>query len=249
MMEVPLLVRGVLVIAEKNIRIYYNKAPVVIFGLLFPLFMFLAFFIGRNLPLAVFFPGFIAMTLFFTASSVGPIITPWEKRDKTYERLLSFPVTFDSIILGDITAGALFGVVITAVVLVISGLFLQMGVASIIILVLAFLLGTLAFAALGTLLASPASDTPSNIMMLSSLIRLPLIFISGIFIPLNEMQGPGLVLSYFSPLTYLVDLFHAAFSGTSVFSPLVDCGALLVVILLFIYLARSIQRRNMMKGL
>jgi ABC-2 type transport system permease protein len=248
-MEVPLLVRGVPVIAEKNIRIYYNKAPVVIFGLIFPLFMFLAFFIGRNLPLASFYPGFIAMTLFFTASSVGPIITPWEKRDKTYERLLSFPVTFDSIILGDIAAGAVFGMVITAIVLVVSALFLQIPVMSLIVMAVAFILGTLAFAALGTLLASPASDTPSNIMMLSSLIRLPLIFISGIFIPLSQMQGPGLTLSYLSPLTYLVDLFNAGFSGTSFFSPLMDCAVLVLVILLFILLARSIQKRNMMKGL
>ncbi len=249
MMEVPLLFRGVLVIAEKNMRIYYNKGPVVIFGLLFPLFMFLAFFIGRNLPLVTFFPGFIGMTLFFTASSVGPIITPWEKRDKTYERLLSFPVTLESIILGDITAGAMFGVIITTIVLGVSALFLSLPFTNISFMIAAFLLGTLAFASLGTLLASPASDTPSNIMMLSSLILLPLIFISGIFIPLDQMQGAGLYLSYLSPLTYLVDLFHAGFTGTSVFSPFVDCAALAIVVIGFIFLAQRIQKRNMAKGL
>jgi ABC-2 type transport system permease protein len=248
-METPLFLRGILVIAEKNIRIYYNKAPVFIFGLLFPLFMFLAFFIGRHLDLATFFPGFLAMTLFFTASSVGPLITPWEKRDRTYERLLSYPVTLESIILGDIAAGALFGLIITLLVWLISSVFLHMAAGNLIIFIAAFLLGTITFAALGTLLASPASDTPSNVMMLSSLVRFPLIFISGIFIPISQITGWGLVLAYVSPLTYLVDLFNAALTGSSAFSPVTDCAALMLVIGIFIFAARVIQKRNMMKGM
>ncbi|MDD1668430.1 MAG: ABC transporter permease [Methanomicrobiales archaeon] len=248
-MEMPLFLRGVLVIAEKNIRIYYNKAPVMIFGLLFPLFMFLAFFIGRNLELAAFFPGFLAMTLFFTASSVGPLITPWEKRDRTYERLLSYPVTLEGIILGDIAAGAVFGLIITTLVWVVSGIVLHLSVVDPAAFVMAFLLGTLSFAALGSLLASPASDTPSNVMMLSSLIRFPLIFISGIFVPLTQMQGWGLLLASVSPLTYLVDLFHAGLTGESIFAPFLDCIVLAGVILGFILLARFIQMRNLMKGL
>jgi ABC-2 type transport system permease protein len=248
-MDIPVFLRGISVVAEKNIRIYYNKAPVIIFGLLFPLFMFLAFFIGRNLELAAFFPGFLAMTLFFTASSVGPLITPWEKRDRTYERLLSYPVTLEGIILGDIAAGALFGLIITTLVWVVSRIVLHLSVVHLAAFAMAFLLGTLSFAALGSLLASPASDTPSNVMMLSSLIRFPLIFISGIFIPLSQMEGWGLLLASISPLTYLVDLFNAALTGGSVFSPFVDCGVLIGVIGLFILLARFIQIRNLMKGL
>jgi ABC-2 type transport system permease protein len=248
-MDISVFLRGISVIAEKNIRIYYNKAPVIIFGLLFPFFMFLAFFVGRNLELAAFFPGFLAMTLFFTASSVGPLITPWEKRDRTYERLLSYPVTLEGIILGDIAAGALFGLIITTLVWVVSRIVLHLSVVHLAAFAMAFLLGTLSFAALGSLLASPASDTPSNVMMLSSLIRFPLIFISGIFIPLSQMQGWGLLLASISPLTYLVDLFNAALTGASVFSPFVDCGVLIGVIALFILLARFIQIRNLMKGL
>jgi ABC-2 type transport system permease protein len=248
-MDIPVFLRGISVITEKNIRIYYNKAPVIIFGLLFPFFMFLAFFIGRNLELAAFFPGFLAMTLFFTASSVGPLITPWEKRDRTYERLLSYPVTLEGIILGDIAAGALFGLIITTLVWVVSWIVLDLSVVQFTAFAMAFLLGTLSFAALGSLLASPASDTPSNVMMLSSLVRFPLIFISGIFIPLSQMQGWSLLLASISPLTYLVDLFNAALTGESVISPFVDCGVLIGVIGLFILLARFIQIRNLMKGL
>jgi ABC-2 type transport system permease protein len=241
--------RSVLVIAEKNVRIYYYKGPVVVFGLLFPFIMFLTFFIGRNLDLLLFYPGFLAMMLFFTASSVGPLITPWEKREKTYERLLSLPVTLDSVILGDIAAGSVFGILITALVWGVSAVSLHLALANVGILIAAFLLGALAFAALGTLLASTATDTPSTVMMLSSLIRLPLIFVSGIFIPLGQMTGWEQVLTSLSPLTYLVDLFHAALNGDAVYPPILDGIVLVLVVLIFIYVAKILQKRNLVKGL
>ena len=116
---------GVCVTTEKNIRIYYTKAPVVIFGLLFPLFMFLSFYMGREINLYLYFPGLLAMSLFFTASSVGPLITPWEKQAGTYERLLSFPVSINTIILGDISAGMVFGIMINTIVFIIGMIILN----------------------------------------------------------------------------------------------------------------------------
>ncbi|MFW6144700.1 MAG: ABC transporter permease, partial [Candidatus Natronoplasma sp.] len=92
--------RGVLITAEKDIKIYYKKPPVIIFGLLFPFLMFLAFYMGRDLDVASFFPGFLAMSLFFTSSSVGPLVTPWERQAGTYERLLSYPVNIEVVLLG-----------------------------------------------------------------------------------------------------------------------------------------------------
>jgi ABC-2 type transport system permease protein len=249
MMEIPLFLRGILVITGKNMRLYYTKPPVLMFGLLFPLFMFFAFFVGRHLDLRTFFPAFLAMMLFFTASSVGPLITPWEKREKTYERLLSYPVTQDSIILGDVVAGAVFGIGISLLVWIVSSPFISVGITNWVLFVLAFILGTLSCAALGALLASPASDSPPNVMIFSNLVRFPLIFISGIFVPLQQMEGWALALAYCSPLTYIVDFFNAAMSGTSVFTPLTDCGVLVVVTVVFIGAARLIQKRNMMKGL
>jgi len=249
MMEIPLALRGIIVITEKNMRLYYTKPPVLMFGLLFPLFMFFAFFVGRHLDLETFFPAFLGMMLFFTASSVGPLITPWEKREKTYERLLSYPVTQDSIILGDVAAGAVFGLGISVLVWAVSSVFIPVAVETAGLFFLAFILGTLSCAALGVLLAAPASNSPPNVMIFSNLIRFPLIFISGIFVPLEQMQGLGLALAYCSPLTYLVDLFNAAMAGTSAFSPVIDCGVLIVVFGGFILAARIIQKRNMMKGM
>ena len=248
-MDWKTFVRGILVVTEKNMRIYYFKGPVVVFGLLFPLLMFFTFFIGRNLDIVLFFPGFLGMMLFFTASSVGPLITPWEKRDKTYERLISLPVILENIIIGDLLAGAIFGIGITTLVFAVSALFLHLPIASAGLLALGFVLGSIAFAALGSLLASPTTDNPSNIMMLSSLVRLPLIFVSGIFIPLGQLSGWEWYLTSLSPLTYLVDLFHGALNGDAVYPPWIDALVLVLVILVFVWCAKVIQKRNLVKGI
>lgn len=248
-MDYHQFLRSIMVITEKNMRIYYFKGPVVIFGLLFPLIMFLTFFIGRDLDIVLFFPGFLGMMLFFTASSVGPLITPWEKREKTYERLVSLPVILESIIIGDLLAGAIFGIAITAIVFFACAVLLHLPLMNAALLIIGLILGSVTFAALGTLLASPTTDNPSNIMMLSSLVRLPLIFISGIFIPLSQLTGWLFILTSLSPLTYLVDLFHAALNGNAVYPPWVNMLVLAAVSLLFVLAAKIIQRRNLVKGI
>jgi ABC-2 type transport system permease protein len=249
MMDWNVFTRSILVVTEKNMRIYYFKGPVIIFGLLFPLIMFLTFFIGRNLDIVLFYPGFLGMMLFFTASSVGPLITPWEKREKTYERLLSLPVILESVIIGDLLGGAVFGILITTIVFVLSALLLNLTIMNAGLLALSLVLGSIAFAALGTLLSSPSTNNPSNIMMLSSLVRLPLIFISGIFIPLGQLTGWIFILTSLSPLTYLVDLFHSALNGDAVYPPWVDVLVIVAVVLAFVLGAKAIQKMNLEKGI
>ncbi len=241
--------RGVFTTAEKDIKIYYKKPPVIIFGLLFPFLMFLAFYIGREVELALFFPGFLAMTLFFTSSSVGPLVTPWERQAGTYERLLSYPVNIKAVLMGDILAGSIFGIAISSVVLFGSSFFINLQVVNLPILVLSILFGSVAFSALGVLISAPATTSPSSIMMLSSLIRFPLIFISGIFIPLQQMEGAMMYLSYFSPLTYLVDSFHSGLGGENVLSTGIGLIALAIFSVTFFLIAVQIHKRNMVKGI
>ncbi len=242
-------IRGILSTAEKDIKIYYKKPPVIIFGLLFPLLMFLAFYMGRELEIAFFFPGFLAMSLFFTSSSVGPLVTPWERQAGTYERLLSYPVDIKVVLIGDILAGSIFGISLTTIVLIACWFLLPIEIASVTVLVLSLILGGITFSTLGVLLASPATKAPSNIMMLSSLIRFPLVFISGIFIPLVEMGSTLRILSYISPLTYLVDSFHTGIGGENYFIPGLGLLLLLIFTAIFFVMSIKIHERNMVKGL
>jgi ABC-2 type transport system permease protein len=103
------------VVTKKNVKIYYLKGPVIVFGLLFPLFLFLAFMVGKSIPLKELLPGLIGMVTFFTATSVGPSIMPWETRSRTLERLAGCPITLWAILLGDIFSSFLFGLAISVI--------------------------------------------------------------------------------------------------------------------------------------
>jgi len=185
-------------ITRKDIRIYYLKGPVLIFGVFMPVFLFLAFLMGsRQLPLAFLISGLVGMTLFFTATAVSPAIFPWEGQAKTLERLASCPITIEAVVLGDMMASTIFGVAITLVTVAI-GLGLGLPLLYGIILFPAILLAACCFSAIGMLLAVPPTNVPSNIMMLSSLLKFPLVFISGIFVPLEQMPPWGLALAFCS---------------------------------------------------
>ena len=67
---------GSLVILKKNASLYYLKPPVLIFGVLFPVFFFLAFKMGRPIEAENVVPGMVTMALWFTSSAVGPLVTP-----------------------------------------------------------------------------------------------------------------------------------------------------------------------------
>ncbi|MDH7593193.1 MAG: ABC transporter permease [Methanomicrobiales archaeon] len=113
------------------------------------------------------------------------------------------------------------------------------------VLITALLLAAVAFSALGLLLAVPPTNIPSNIMMLSSLLKFPLVFISGIFIPIEDMPLWGKALAIFSPLTYFTDIVRYSLMGTHHFSIVVDLGALLLFTVLFTILAMKMHRRTM----
>jgi len=219
--------RATWVVAKKNVMVYYLKPPVLTFGVIFPLFFYLAFAAGHKAPAELMVPGIVAMALFFTASAVGPLVTPWERQAKTYERLVTSPASLSAILSGDILAGMAFGVLLSFVPLAV-GLFLTSAqITHPLALLAGLLLGALAFSGLGVLLAAPATEGPSQVMMLSNLVRLPLIFVSGVFVPLAEMPAWGQWLSPLSPLSYCADLIRVGFGAEPYFSLALDLAALL----------------------
>ncbi|MDO9539790.1 MAG: ABC transporter permease [Methanocalculus sp.] len=241
---IPEQMKRAFAITKKDIRIYYAKGPVVIFGLFMPLFLFLAFAVGnRGLSMPFLISGLLAMTVFFTATAVSPVIQPWEAQARTLERLIACPITMKTLIAGDMFASFLFAVGIAAVPIAI-GLLLGIVPIAPLLLICGIILASLCFSALGLLLSTPATNVPSNIMMLSSLLKFPLIFISGVFIPVEQLPFWGQVLAICSPLTYFTDIARYCMMGTHTFPIVIDCAALLVWTIVFTILAIVLHERT-----
>jgi ABC-2 type transport system permease protein len=233
-----------LIVAKKNAMVYYVKPPVFTFGLIFPFFFYLAFAAGHRAPLEALAPGIVAMALFFTASAVGPLVTPWERQARTYERLVTSPASLLAILAGDVLAGAAFGIVLVLFPLALVSLLTDAHIGAAMPLALGIVEGALAFAGLGVLLAAPATEGPSQVMMLSNLVRLPLIFVSGVFVPLDEMPEWGQWLAPLSPLSYAADLIRIGFGAPGYWSLSVDTLALAAFAIGFVSLARVLHQRT-----
>lgn len=219
---------GAFVILKKNILLYYLKPPVLIFGVLFPVFFFLAFKMGRPISAENIVPGMVAMAVWFTASAVGPLVTPWERRAKTYERLIATPVSLQAILAGDVLSGLLYGSCLSIIPVILGLLLTDANVYNLAFLVVGIILGAISFSSLGVLLAAPPASSPSNIMLLSNLVRLPLLFVSGIFLPISDMPLWSRWIAPLSPLSYAGDLIRAGFGQKEYFplwlSPLMLTG-------------------------
>lgn len=200
---------------------------------------------GRNLSVEFLLPGLLGMTLFFTTSAVGPVITPWETRMRTLERIVSTPIGLWGIILGDIVASFLFGLAISLFILVVGVVVVGFHIISGTLIVIT-VLGAFCFSALGVLISAPPTDNPSNIMMLSTLIKFPLIFISGVFVPLSDM-GKTVGISYISPLTYYVDSVRWVVQGSGYFPLAVDMVILTFFSMVFVGLAIFLHQHNLDK--
>ncbi len=241
--QVVIELKAAWAIAKKDMRIYYIKPNIIVSGIMFPLFMFLAFSVSTTAGPSLLIPGLIAITILFSASSIEPVSIPIERRTKTFDRLLSAPVSLNSVVLGESTSGFLYSIGIAFVPLIAGILILGAGVVSAVPLALGLLLTSFCIASMGTLFASYPTESPGDIMSMLNMVRLPLVFISGIFIPLTSIPSYAQFITYFSPLTYGFDLIHSAYSGTSNFDPLVDVGMLVVFILIFQLLADRLYNR------
>ena len=236
--------RRSLVIAHKDIRIYYSKGPVVIFGLLFPVFLFLSYMINRHLSAESMMPGLVGMILFFTATAISPIVAPWEAQARTLERLMSCPVRAETIIMGDILASFIFGLGISLVPIII-GLSMGVGISMPAVFGLALVLTAFCFASLGQVFSIPPTNVPATANMISSVVKFPMVFISGIFVPLQELPTWAQGISYISPLTYFTDIARRSMQDEGHLNAGIDILALLAFTILFLGVALWAHRQTM----
>ena len=240
---------GALVIAKKNALLYYLKPPVLIFGVLFPVFFFLTFKMGRPVAPEEIVPGMVAMALWFTATAVGPLVTPWERRARTYERLISSPISLRAILAGDVLSGLAFGACLSVIPIALGLALTDAAVTNALLLVPGIILGALSFASLGVLLAAPPASNPSNIMLLSNLVRLPLLFVSGVFLPIAAMPAWARWVAPISPLSYAADLIRRGYGQAGYFSVGLDLLMLAAFAVLLVAGSCWFHRRVSARGL
>lgn len=230
-------------IARKDMRIYYFKPNIIVSGVFFPLFMFLAFATGRNTPPGTLIPGLISITLLFSASSIEPVSIPIERRVKTFDRLLSAPISLHSLVSGESLSGFLYSLCIACLPLAVGIIAFDTFILNAPALAVSMVLTAFCFATLGTLFAAYPTENVGEVMSMLNTVRLPLIFISGVFTPISSMPQIGQKIALISPLTYGNDMIEYAYTGKSLFSPLLDIIMLVTFIFVFQITANYLYKK------
>jgi ABC-2 type transport system permease protein len=128
------------------------------------------------------------------------------------ERLIMALVALATILVGKVLGGAVFGMMIAGVMAVISLLFLNATIIHPLLFLVVLLLTVLAHSALGALVAVSVKEV-FEAQTLSNYFRFPMVFLCGIFLPVEAMPVPIQIIAHLLPLTYSVDAFRQTLTG------------------------------------
>lgn len=193
-------------IAENDLRQSFKSVRHVVWSLLFPIFMMLTFSFrsgssGSDINSLI--PGIVGMTAMFGSINETMSIV-WDKSLGVFDRILAAPVSSTSIIVGKTMAGAVMGVISAVVLLIIGSLLFSVPFVNIGLVLLIIVLASFSFTGIGTIISGLASE-PREAMMLSNLLRFPMMFLGGVFFDINSMPSPLPVIARALPLTYATE--------------------------------------------
>lgn len=185
------------------------------------------------------------ITLFFTASSVTPIIAPWETRQRTLEMILSRPITVKVMLIGDILASTIFGLIFV-IPLIFVGVILNTMPGNIFLAIIIALLTAVGLSSLGIMFSALPTDTPADAVLLSSSIKLPLIFVSGVLVPITQLPPWILPITLLSPITYPTDFLRILYLGNGFLPSYLDIAVTALFTLVFTILALKLHEKTIL---
>ncbi|ETK34215.1 ABC transporter permease [Microbispora corallina] len=226
---------------ERNLLIYRHTWPVLLAEIFEPMLYLVAFGVGvgllvgdvPGLDASISYPRFVAPALLATAAMNGAMnettFNMYGKltTDKTYESILTTPMSVRSVALGEVLWALVRGSVVATVFLVVVSVFGLAELPGALLVVPGALLIGFAFAALGLLTVTFLRSWQD--FQLIQLVMLPMFLFATTFFPLDVYPRPVQVLVEVLPLYHSVELIRAAFLGTGGANPVVAVAYLAVL--------------------
>ena len=200
----------------KDMRSYYLKPPNISWGLLFPLVWITMFFIRSGLgmeSLPDLLPGLVALSILFGTTSVLSVTVTFEKKGRSFERLLLAPISLVVLMLAKTSGAILFGVINAFVPIFVAMLLTDLSAVNWAILVPATILIAISSTFLGLFIAVSVKEV-FEAQTFSNFFRFPMIFLCGLFFPIQQLPIWLRPLSYILPLTYGADALHTSINQT-----------------------------------
>ena len=233
-------------ILAKDMRSYYLKPPNISWGIVFPLAWTAMFFIrsGSGLDsIPALLPGVMAVSVLFGTTSMLAVTVTFEKKGRSFERLLLAPIPLELLMLAKTTGAIVFGIANAFVPVVMAAFLADLSGINWLTLIPAVVLIAISSTFLGLFIAVSVSEV-FEAQTFSNFFRFPMIFLCGLFFPIERLPVWLRPLSYVLPLTYGADVLHASIHRPSHMPLPLDFGMLAAFCTaLFAVSLRNIRRK------
>ena len=200
-------------ILMKDMRNYYLKPPNISWGIIFPVAWTLMFLLKSPTAVDVrgLLPGVMSLSVLFGTTSMLSVTLTFERRSRSFERLLLAPLDLNLLMLAKTSGAIVFGLV-NAFVPVLFAAFLTdlSGIDWLSVLGAVFLIAVTS-TLLGLFIAVSVKEI-FEAQTFSNFFRFPMIFLCGLFIPVESLPLFLQPISYMLPLTYGADILKSSIS-------------------------------------
>jgi len=149
-------------------------------------------------------PGLMAMTVMLSVMTGLPAAISHEREVGTLDGMMVAPIRRLGIILGKTLAQTARGLLQGTLILILAITLFGVNIQGSILLIFALLfLGVFSFVGLGVVITSFAKDQETAMMMMTTLM-FPMLFLSGVFFPIQQMPWYMQTISKALPLTYAI---------------------------------------------
>jgi ABC-2 type transport system permease protein len=235
-------------ILKKDIKNYYLKPPNISWGIIFPLSWTLMQIIRSSGEMTFndirdLLPGLMAMSILFGTTSMLAVTITFERRGRSFERLLLAPISISTLVLAKISGAILFGMFNSFVPVIFASFFVDLsGIMWARVLLAVFLIAVTS-TLMGLMIAVSAKEV-FEAQTFSNFFRFPMLFLCGLFLPISSLPIFIRPLSFVLPLTYGTDMLKGAITYTSMVSPILSSLILITfTFVLFIYCRYNIRKK------
>lgn len=232
-------------ILRKDIENYYLKPPNISWGIIFPLSWTLMQLIRSQVDIGIeeLLPGLMAMSVLFGTTSMLAVTITFERRSRSFDRLLIAPISISTLVIAKILGAILFGILNAFVPVIFAAFFINLSGINWGITLAAVILIAITSALLGLLIAVSAKEV-FEAQTFSNFFRFPMLFLCGLFIPIDKLPVILKPISFCLPLTYGTDILNGAITGNSIFNAIFNISVMLVFTTLLFYLClRNIKTK------
>lgn len=232
-------------ILKKDIQNYYLKPPNISWGIIFPLSWALMQFISSSgsLEMRQLLPGLMAMSVLFGTTSMLAVTITFERKGRSFDRLLLAPISISTLVMAKLSGAILFGMLNAFIPVFLAAYFIDLTGINWYVVLTAVLLIAVSSALIGLFIAISAKEV-FEAQTLSNFFRFPMLFLCGLFIPIEKLPTVLKPISFCLPLTYGTDILKGMITGNAILHTLVSFSVLLTFCVVLFYLCQlNIKRK------